>query len=182
MKRIISSVAAMAIAISAIPVIQPTVTNADNPLAQNVYTADPAPMVYDGTLYLYTSHDKDNSDYFYMHGGGAAWNVLINDIDCFGYFMPLSGHCWGGAQAAANAIESSKYKDSTYILAATGTDDIAYNNLKPQIDAMKNMSTFTYTSDFLKGNLCFLEADGLTHWWGFVRHYVYDALPYFFHE
>lgn len=115
-------------------------------------------------------------------GGGATWNVLINDIDYFGYFMPLSGHCWGGAQAVANAIEGSKYKDSTYILAATGTDDIAYGNLKPQIDSMKNMSTFTYTSDFSKGNLYFLEADGLTHWWGFVRHYVYDALPYFFHE
>lgn len=115
-------------------------------------------------------------------GGGAAWNVLINDIDYFGYFMPLSGHCWGGAQAVADAIEGSKYKNSTYILAATGTDDIAYGNLKPQIDSMKKMSTFTYTSDFSKGNLYFLEADGLTHWWGYVRHYVYDALPYFFHE
>lgn len=115
-------------------------------------------------------------------GGGSTWNVLINDIDYFGYYMPLSGHCWGGAQAVANAIESSKYKDSTYILAATGTEDIAYGNLKPQIDAMKNMPVFTYTSDFSKGNLYFLEADGKTHWWGFVKHYVYDALPYFFHE
>ncbi len=115
-------------------------------------------------------------------GGGATWNVLINDIDYFGYFMPLSGHCWGGAQAVANAIERSEYKDSTYILAATGTDDIAYGNLKPQIDSMKKMPVFTYTSNFSNGNLYFLEADGLTHWWGFVRHYVYDALPYFFHE
>lgn len=115
-------------------------------------------------------------------GGGATWNVLINDIDYFGYFMPLSGHCWGGAQAVVDAVEKSRYKDSTYILAATGTDDIAYGNLKPQIDSMKKMSTFTYTSDFSKGNLYFLEADGMTHWWGFVRHYVYDALPYFFHE
>lgn len=115
-------------------------------------------------------------------GGGSTWNVLINDIDYFGYFMPLSGHCWGGAQAVADAVESSKYKNSTYILAATGTEDIAYGNLKPQIDSMKNMSTFTYTSDFSKGNLYFLEAAGLTHWWGVVRYYVYDALPYFFHE
>ncbi|MDE7364116.1 MAG: family 43 glycosylhydrolase [Ruminococcus sp.] len=115
-------------------------------------------------------------------GGGSAWNVLINDIDYFGYLMPLSGHCWGGAQAVADAVANSKYKDSTYILAATGTDDIAYGNLKPQIEAMKKMPVFTYTSDFSKGNLYFLEADGLTHWWGFVRHYVYDALPYFFHE
>ncbi len=115
-------------------------------------------------------------------GGGSTWNVLINDIDYFGYFMPLSGHCWGGAQAVADAIEGSKYKNSTYIFAATGTEDIAYGNLAPQIEAMKKMSTFTFTSDFSKGNLYFIAAEGKTHWWGFVRHYVYDALPYFFHE
>jgi len=32
---------------------------ADNPIVQTNYTADPAPMVHDGTLYLYTSHDED---------------------------------------------------------------------------------------------------------------------------
>lgn len=115
-------------------------------------------------------------------GGGSTWNVLINDIDYFGYVMPLSGHCWGGADAVGQAVQNSKYKDSTYIFAATGTDDIAYGNMVPQINAMKNMPVFTFTSDFSKGNLYFLEAPGLTHWWGFVRHYVYDALPYFFHE
>ncbi len=31
----------------------------DNPVVQTVYTADPAPMVYDGKVYLYTSHDED---------------------------------------------------------------------------------------------------------------------------
>ncbi len=30
-----------------------------NPIIQTVYTADPAPVVHDGTLYLYTSHDED---------------------------------------------------------------------------------------------------------------------------
>lgn len=32
---------------------------ADNPIVQTSYTADPAPMLYDGKLYLYTSHDED---------------------------------------------------------------------------------------------------------------------------
>lgn len=32
---------------------------ADNPIVQTSYTADPAPMVHDGRLYLYTSHDED---------------------------------------------------------------------------------------------------------------------------
>ena len=29
-------------------------------IIKNMYTADPAPMVYDDTLYLYTTHDEDN--------------------------------------------------------------------------------------------------------------------------
>ena len=32
---------------------------ADNPIVQTSYTADPAPVVYDGRLYVYTSHDED---------------------------------------------------------------------------------------------------------------------------
>jgi hypothetical protein len=32
---------------------------ADNPIVQTNFTADPAPMVYNGKVYLYTSHDDD---------------------------------------------------------------------------------------------------------------------------
>lgn len=34
----------------------------DNPIIQNVYTADPAPMVYKDRVYLYTSHDDDKTE------------------------------------------------------------------------------------------------------------------------
>ncbi len=37
----------------------PTPARADNPIVQTNYTADPAPMVHEGRLYLYTSHDED---------------------------------------------------------------------------------------------------------------------------
>jgi arabinoxylan arabinofuranohydrolase len=33
--------------------------HAVNPVVQTIYTADPAPVVHDGTLYLFTSHDED---------------------------------------------------------------------------------------------------------------------------
>lgn len=36
-----------------------TTANAQNPIIQTFYTADPAPMVHNGTVYLYTSHDED---------------------------------------------------------------------------------------------------------------------------
>ena len=40
-----------------------------NPIVQTYYTADPAPMVYDGTVYVYTSHDEDTtvSNFFTMY-------------------------------------------------------------------------------------------------------------------
>lgn len=36
---------------------------ADNPIIQTSYTADPAPMLYNDTVYLYTTHDADDTRY-----------------------------------------------------------------------------------------------------------------------
>jgi arabinoxylan arabinofuranohydrolase len=41
-------------------------THAQNPIIQTNFTADPAPMVYKGTVYLYTSHDEDDATNFKM--------------------------------------------------------------------------------------------------------------------
>jgi arabinoxylan arabinofuranohydrolase len=43
-----------------------TIAFADNPVVQTSFTADPAPMVYNGTVYLYTSHDEDDARGFHM--------------------------------------------------------------------------------------------------------------------
>ena len=34
---------------------------ASEPIIQTSFTADPSPMVHDGVVYLYTSHDDDNA-------------------------------------------------------------------------------------------------------------------------
>lgn len=39
---------------------------ADNPIIQTKYTADPAPMVYNDTICLYTGHDEDDATGFKM--------------------------------------------------------------------------------------------------------------------
>ena len=41
------------------------VANGDNPIIQTIYTADPAPLVYNGRVYLFTSHDQDYAGSFY---------------------------------------------------------------------------------------------------------------------
>ena len=39
---------------------------ADNPIVQTIYTADPAPMIYNNTFYMFTGHDEDGSGWFNM--------------------------------------------------------------------------------------------------------------------
>jgi hypothetical protein len=53
----------------------PTPAQADNPIVQTIYTADPAPLVHDGRVYLYTGHDEDGSTWFTM----KEWRVWSSD-------------------------------------------------------------------------------------------------------
>ncbi len=122
-------------------------------------------------------------------GAVSTWAVMQNCLDIVGYYMPLSGDHWSGnsgddkARSIADAIDKSGFEKNEYfIMCATGSEDIAYPNVTPQIEAMKKYSQFVYTSDFSQGNFYYMVAPALTHWWGYVRHYVYDCLPYFFHE
>ena len=40
---------------------------AENPVVQTNFTADPAPMVYNDTVFLYTGHDEDSATNFAMY-------------------------------------------------------------------------------------------------------------------
>ena len=48
----------------------------ENPIIKSIYTADPAPMVYGDTLYLYTTHDEDElvNDFYTMND----WRCFFN--------------------------------------------------------------------------------------------------------
>ena len=52
---------------SLIILVNGSIGKAQNPIVQTNYTADPAPMVYNGKVYLYTSHDEDESTWFTMN-------------------------------------------------------------------------------------------------------------------
>ena len=124
-------------------------------------------------------------------GALTAWYVFLNSLDYFQYIMPLSGDCWAGntaqekATVVADAARQSGYsRDEYFLMCATGTKDIAYAAMRDQIEVMKTMTdVFTYTSDFSKGNFYFLTCEGGTHYWdGYIVDYIYDGLPYLFHE
>lgn len=46
---------------TALVALLPFISSAQNPIIQTNYTADPAPMVHNDTVYLYTSHDEDET-------------------------------------------------------------------------------------------------------------------------
>ena len=49
------------IAFTVLTVLLPLTGKSQNPIIQTNYTADPAPMVHNGTVYLYTTHDEDKT-------------------------------------------------------------------------------------------------------------------------
>ncbi|MGF1923063.1 MAG: glycoside hydrolase family 43 protein [Bacteroidia bacterium] len=57
-------------------------STAQNPIIQTIYTADPAPLVYKDTVFLYTGHDEDKSTWFTMKDWRAYSTVdLVNWTD-----------------------------------------------------------------------------------------------------
>lgn len=80
--------------------------NSQNPIVQTMYTADPAPMVYNGKLYLYTSHDEDNSSWFVMNNWKLYTTTdMVNWTD-HGVVLSYKDFNWAKGDAwAAQCIE-----------------------------------------------------------------------------
>ena len=63
------------------------VLQAQNPIVQTCYTSDPAPMVHDGTLYVYTGHDEDHADFFWMQEWRVYSTKDMGGRSCLGFAM-----------------------------------------------------------------------------------------------
>lgn len=78
-----------------------TTATAQNPVVQTCYTTDPAPMVYDDTFYIYTGHDENGADFFWMQ----EWRVysskdMVNWTD-HGSPLAIEDFKWGDDRAWA---------------------------------------------------------------------------------
>lgn len=72
----ISSIAKKA-ALSLTLLAATSVASAQNPIAQTCFSTDPAPMVSGDRLYVFTGHDEDNADFFWMN----EWRLFsTNDM------------------------------------------------------------------------------------------------------
>jgi arabinoxylan arabinofuranohydrolase len=98
---------AVLVTLTSVLVLVPvTAARADNPIVQTIYTADPAALVHNGRVYLYTGHDEDGSTYFTMR----EWRVwsssdMVNWTD-HGSPLSLSTFAWADANAwASQAVQ-----------------------------------------------------------------------------
>ncbi|MDF2611520.1 MAG: enterochelin esterase-like enzyme, partial [Lachnospiraceae bacterium] len=132
-------------------------------------------------------------------GSSATWFTYINQIKYFKYYMPmsLSSQVNSGldmytgtlaekrAQHLESIAEAAGYGPNDFsIFAATGTEDtLAYNDMNPQMEAMKKLNTtFMPSADLTKGNFYYMLLEGGTHTWNCVNRYLYNMLPDLFND
>jgi len=90
---------------------------AQNPFVQTWFTSDPAPMVHNGTMYVYTGHDEDKADFFWMQ----EWRVystqdMVNWQD-HGSPLALESFSWADDRAWASQTIERDGKFYWYICA-----------------------------------------------------------------
>ena len=91
--------------------------SAQNPFVQTWCTSDPAPMVHNGTMYVYTGHDEDGADFFWMQ----EWRVysttdMVNWTD-HGSPLALESFSWADDRAWASQTIERDGKFYWYICA-----------------------------------------------------------------
>ena len=128
-------------------------------------------------------------------GSVCTWYVFLQALDSVRYFAPHSGDCWvagqmGGenapertAELLADAISTFEYTPKDFfIYSITGSNDIAYSSLRPQIEAMKGQEKFIFSNDMNKGNLYFSVLEGASHTYSAAEIYAYNAMLAFCHK
>lgn len=90
---------------------------AQNPVIQTQQTTDPAPFVWNDTLYLYTGHDEDHADFFWMQ----EWRLyktadMVNWTD-LGSPLALEDFSWADDRAWAAQVCKRNGKFYWYVCA-----------------------------------------------------------------
>jgi arabinoxylan arabinofuranohydrolase len=103
---------------------------ADNPIIQTVFTADPAPMVHEGTLYLYTGHDEDTAtDRSYLMRDYQLFTTtdMVNWTHHGAVLDIRQTFKWSGGDA--NAAQVIFRNGKFYYYVSTGNTDRAHGGI-----------------------------------------------------
>lgn len=105
----------------------PMVGLAQNPIVQTYFTADPAPMVYDGTVYVYTSHDEDSTvnNFFTMYDWRCYSSIdMVNWTD-HGAVASLKNFTWHNKTNGAWAPQGIERNGKSYLYVPIHGEGIA---------------------------------------------------------
>ncbi len=145
---------------------------AQNPIVQTHYTADPAPLVYNGKLYLYTSHDEDNSTWFVMNN----WKLYTTEdmVNWTDHGAVASYETFDWAIGDAWAIQVVERKGKFYLYAPVKSRDkkrsaigvaVADNPYGPFYDPVGKPLVSVSDGDI--DPTVFIDADGKAYlYWG----------------
>lgn len=99
---------------------------AQNPIIQTYFTADPAPMVYDGRVYLYTTHDEDETvkNFFTMYNWRCySTTDMVNWTD-HGVVASLKDFAWSDKTNGAWAPQCIERNGKFYLYCPIHGDGI----------------------------------------------------------
>ena len=125
-------------------------------------------------------------------GGTAAWNVFIQKMSAFRWFLPISEASWDDGEGGINGIWDSDLSaevlyeavgqqgytaDDFILFVATGTEDIAF-----EIATEQMKSLLEYTDMFITGEntSCSMMIGG-THTLSAIYTYMYHIMPALFY-
>jgi arabinoxylan arabinofuranohydrolase len=96
---------------------------ADNPVVQTCYTADPAPMVYNGRVYMYVGHDSDGASGGYVMRNWKCYSSadMVNWTD-HGVMLHSSSISWSTAHDANAAQVVFRNGKFYYYISITASD------------------------------------------------------------
>lgn len=80
--------------------------NAENPITMEIYTADPAALVYNDTFYIYCGHDEASPQdtNFYMRDWHILSSTNMVDWTDHGACLSINNFSWAIADAWARSL------------------------------------------------------------------------------
>jgi arabinoxylan arabinofuranohydrolase len=93
------------LAFASVAMLADTVCWADNPFVQTIYTADPAPFVYNGVVYAFLDHDEDGTYGWFQMKDWRLFTTtdMVNWTD-HGVTASLKTFSWGRVDAWAGQV------------------------------------------------------------------------------
>ena len=113
-------------------------------------------------------------------GSVNTWCTFRYALDCFRYFIPMSGNYTTDGRYMAELVKAQGYgPNDFFIYSMSGPDDFAYSGIKAQIESMAKDAMFTYGDTEADGNLAWREMDGYSHGREASNLYTYNGLQFF---